>query len=482
MKTKKFLSMLIAVVIIAAMFAGTVSAANYTVAADDLNSLGLFIGTADGYELDREPTRAEAAVMLVRLLGKEAAAKSGTFEHPFTDVPDWADPYIGYLYKSGLTNGISKDKFGSDDLCDGNMFCTFILRALGYTEKDGDFTYDTAVYVASGLQLVSIDMFSRLNIISTRDDCVYIMHRALLINIKGTDMTLLEKLVEEGAVSAEAAAKFMEKFILLDELSETLATSVAAMTARAMVMPFSIDFEAITFNSAVEYQLEDLIDMLEQFGYKREEIMDMLEEELEAEGYTLEEFLAELSTPAYEETMKATLTVVGEDIAFILTMEYVNLIMNISAYYTDGYIYVDSSGYMYGQSIEEKLKQEIEFDELISSVGVNTDMTIRETVSSIIDEIIPVIMINSIEKVVSDKDTAYIIKTSDDFYGAVMEIVWSIVFSDDSISINIQQIVTETISTETQYNIKIKATGDDVKIDFPDFSDYIDYYDIDEII
>lgn len=53
-------------------------AANFTSSADRLHEVGLFQGTgttasgAPQYDLDRAPTRAEAAVMLVRLLGKEA--------------------------------------------------------------------------------------------------------------------------------------------------------------------------------------------------------------------------------------------------------------------------------------------------------------------------------------------------------------------------------------------------------------------------
>ena len=40
-----------------------------------LDELGLFQGTEQGYELDRTMTRAEGAVMLVRLLGGEAEAR-----------------------------------------------------------------------------------------------------------------------------------------------------------------------------------------------------------------------------------------------------------------------------------------------------------------------------------------------------------------------------------------------------------------------
>ena len=54
----------------AAMLTASAFAANYTNCADSLHEMGLFQGTQNGYDLDRTPTRAEAAVMLVRLLGK----------------------------------------------------------------------------------------------------------------------------------------------------------------------------------------------------------------------------------------------------------------------------------------------------------------------------------------------------------------------------------------------------------------------------
>ena len=62
--------------------------------AEALKELNLFRGTAQGFELDRAPTRMEALVMLLRLSGKEwEAIYSGSDQdgaaarHPFTDVP-----------------------------------------------------------------------------------------------------------------------------------------------------------------------------------------------------------------------------------------------------------------------------------------------------------------------------------------------------------------------------------------------------------
>ena len=45
--------------------------------------------------------------MLTRLLGAEKTALAGNWKHPFTDVPQWADKYVGWLYQNGLTKGVS---------------------------------------------------------------------------------------------------------------------------------------------------------------------------------------------------------------------------------------------------------------------------------------------------------------------------------------------------------------------------------------
>lgn len=43
--------------------------------------------------------------MLVRLLGKEYTAQKGSWNIPFTDVPEWTKPYVGHAYENGLTEG-----------------------------------------------------------------------------------------------------------------------------------------------------------------------------------------------------------------------------------------------------------------------------------------------------------------------------------------------------------------------------------------
>lgn len=168
-----------------------------------LKELGLFQGVGtnpDGstnFDLARVPSRTEALVMLIRLLGKENEAMNGSWRHPFTDVPGWADKYIGYAYEKGLTKGVSATEFGTG-MASVQMYLTFALRALGYFDgPGGDFTWGAPERFAQGVRIlpegVYIEDFRRA-------DMVLISEATLYANLKDTLTQLIDKLIEDGAV------------------------------------------------------------------------------------------------------------------------------------------------------------------------------------------------------------------------------------------------------------------------------------------
>lgn len=196
-------------VLAAAALTGMAGAANFTHCADALKNMGLFIGTQNGYELDRTPTRAEAAIMLVRLLGEEDAAKADTYDTPFTDVPDWAAPYVGWLYENQLTMGVSSTKFGTRDTCSAQQYATFLLRALGYEDGNG-YTYKTALDYAKTLGVVDAVNCDTDNFL--RDHVVAMSYTALSRPTEdGIDM-LLESLIQQGSVSERKASDTLTLF------------------------------------------------------------------------------------------------------------------------------------------------------------------------------------------------------------------------------------------------------------------------------
>ena len=154
--------------------------------ADALYALGLFLGTgrdaggAPIYSLGRTPTRQEAVIMLIRLLGKEEEAKNGGWSHPFDDVADWAAPYVGYAYATGLTVGTAADKFSGGSAATKQQYTVFLLRALGYTEAAGDFRYDDALGFAAGIGLTDAAAGSGFY----RGDVARLSYRALLTETK----------------------------------------------------------------------------------------------------------------------------------------------------------------------------------------------------------------------------------------------------------------------------------------------------------
>lgn len=156
-----------------------------------LKELGLFAGvSATDFDLDRAPTRAEALVMLVRVLGKEAEAASGSWQHPFTDVPPYADKCIGYAYQHGLTGGISATKFGTGD-ANSDMYLTFVLRALGYH----DFLWNAPDERAQAVGILpeGVDTKSFL-----RADIALVSWAALAADLQDGSQTLCEKLIAAG--------------------------------------------------------------------------------------------------------------------------------------------------------------------------------------------------------------------------------------------------------------------------------------------
>ncbi|MBQ6697457.1 MAG: S-layer homology domain-containing protein [Oscillospiraceae bacterium] len=194
---KKTLKILAIVTALAAVLSVCAFAANFEHCGDALNELGLFKGTQNGYELDREPTRAEAATMLVRLLGAEEEALVLPYTAPFGDVADWAKPYVQYLYDKGLTKGTSETTFGYSDKCTAQQYATFLLRALGYS--DGvDFTYDTALTYGEKIGLC--DWANCFGEVFLRDNVVAMSYTALSMPTKSGDVDLLSKLVSSGAV------------------------------------------------------------------------------------------------------------------------------------------------------------------------------------------------------------------------------------------------------------------------------------------
>ena len=175
---------------------------DYYAMADALCSLTLFRGTgsgiAQGFELEVQPTRIQALIMLLRLLGEESAALACTADVPFQDVVDWAKPYVAYAYEKGYTNGVSPKHFSPDTTASVGMYVEFVLRALGYsdiTHTDVSTALDRAQ--AAGVVTAGEKVMLQSNDF-LRSDVVYLSWYALETMLPNSTQTLHQKLESVG--------------------------------------------------------------------------------------------------------------------------------------------------------------------------------------------------------------------------------------------------------------------------------------------
>ncbi len=195
------LSALLALSLLVAPASAIVTDDPHLYSATLLNQLGLFQGVGtnpDGspdYDLKSSPTREQAVTMLVRLLGKDAEALAGTWQTPFTDVADWAKPYVGYAYTNGLTTGVTPTEFGKGNATSA-QYLTFVLRALGYSSSV-DFQWEKAYLLTHELSITYPGEYENSSAPFTRGDVAKISSAALGATMKeGT--TLLAYLNNAG--------------------------------------------------------------------------------------------------------------------------------------------------------------------------------------------------------------------------------------------------------------------------------------------
>lgn len=341
---KKFYKSLIVGAALSAAVAVNASAADFTNCADALNQMGLFKGTETGYQLDRAPTRGEAATMLVRLLGKETEALEKNYQTPFTDVQDWAKPYVGWLYENKLTSGTSDTTYSTNSVCTAQMYSTFLLRTLGYsdTATNPDFTYANAIDFAEQKGVIDIGNCDEDNFL--RDHVVAMSYTALATEPKDAKYdNLLDKLVADGAIDSTKAKPYQDMFDLYDEYAQLIEKNSATTNMEADV------------KMTMDMKMNDVSVMNMDMDSKISMLMNL------------------------EQMDKSKFSVVGSTKinmsgALIGQETDINMNTDINAYYTDGVYYVNTAG--------QKIKMPMSFDEMLSSVDIQA-LSKKEPISSI---------------------------------------------------------------------------------------------------
>jgi len=94
-----------------------------------LKYAGVTNGIGDNkYDPNGTYTRAQEVTMIGRV-AEHILEKTVKGANPFTDVPDWAAPYVGYAADNGITNGIGGGKFDPDGVLQNQHTAVFSYRA-----------------------------------------------------------------------------------------------------------------------------------------------------------------------------------------------------------------------------------------------------------------------------------------------------------------------------------------------------------------
>lgn len=93
-------------------------------------------------------TRVEALVSLIQAIGREDEALAETAQHPFTDIPQWADRYAAYAYQNGIIAGVGDNLFDSDREITAEEYATMLERAKGLADANAPEADESALQIA----------------------------------------------------------------------------------------------------------------------------------------------------------------------------------------------------------------------------------------------------------------------------------------------------------------------------------------------
>ena len=185
---------------------------DYNAMAAALKSLHLFKGTftgyGEGFDLEAAPTRLQALIMFIRVLGEEEQALTWSGTTPFKDIEkgSQAEHYVGYAYEKGYTNGYTATSFKPAGAVNAYQYTEFVLRAMGYSSASNTNLADTldrariaGVLTAGETAALQTEKFLRA-------DLVYISYYALEAKMPDGVQTLGQVLAGKGVFTEEAWA------------------------------------------------------------------------------------------------------------------------------------------------------------------------------------------------------------------------------------------------------------------------------------
>ena len=184
---KRALSLAVASVMLLGMMVVGSGAVSYddvtsehnTEAIEVLQAIGAMVGDGESFNPDQNVTREEMAVIMCNLLDYTVSSYQGLTR--FTDVSDWARPYVEACYTNSIIAGYSDTQFGGSDPVTTGQAGLMIMKALGYFQEMGDFGADWLVAtVSQGAQIELFDGVDKgANEALTRNDVAQMVLNAL---------------------------------------------------------------------------------------------------------------------------------------------------------------------------------------------------------------------------------------------------------------------------------------------------------------
>ena len=197
---KRALSLALAsVMLLGMMVVGTsasyadVSSKNNLEAIEVLKAVGVMTGDDKGnFNPDANVTRNEMAVIMCNLLGLKTGGN-----HPFTDVPAWAAPYVAACYNNGIIAGVSATQFNGDANVTAVQASLMVMKALGYFGYAGEFGDNWKLSVVK--QAAKINLYDGINAytdqVMTRNEIAKMVLNALECTV--------QVVTEQGGVSVD---------------------------------------------------------------------------------------------------------------------------------------------------------------------------------------------------------------------------------------------------------------------------------------
>ena len=180
------------------------NAVDYNAIASALKTLHLFKGSytgyGSGYDLELAPTRIQALIMFIRVLGEEEEALAFTAEIPFTDIAkgSLSEHYVSYAYAMGYTNGYTATTFRPNQTISANQYMEFLLRALGYSSAANTDLSATMTVAQNAGVITAAEAAALQSETFLRAQLVYVSYYALEASLSSGTQTLEQALLADG--------------------------------------------------------------------------------------------------------------------------------------------------------------------------------------------------------------------------------------------------------------------------------------------